>query len=282
MHNPGPPLLRTTRALLTLAHLVGAASVFLPFIEGISPWTVVTEMSGEVAQDPGLLRSDLFDILLWFSLALPFVAGPYIWLLQLRAWLPAPHHRFEIRLARTAAVAMIAVSLTLHGLIVRQSVEDGLGSDAGVISAIFSVGGLGVLALFGYAWRRRRRPLHAPAAPLLGLRFAYLLGVAAPLIIFGSEGIDALDAGGWCALGACALYLFEAIVLYAGGRRHASGSTTSTALRYWLPTPDADPGRDSPVCAACGYDLRGTLAAGILLCPECGTAAASKVQENGV
>lgn len=275
MHTPDPPYLQRTRSLLAILHLLGVAVIFLPFSHSISPSIYIAQSWAEIDDIVGQWLRSPVEATFWIMLPLPFLIAAALWLLQLRSFNSTASTRHELRVVSALGWLAVLIVGLLHVSFVLTIAEDlrGSSSSSRASLSIVALGVVGVICLAALRSMHRRWRMHRLALAHIMLRGAYIIGVGMPLIGFASD--DDLGLGGWLALGMCAFYGIESIIVLVYGFRDPSGTVSSPLLRYWLPRGDADPRPEVPVCFKCGYDLRGTVPAGGTVCPECGTAIAA-------
>jgi hypothetical protein len=283
MNGPRPPHLRTIRTMLAVVHLAGVAGLILPWLIlpgfwmfGPSPMSAVEFIWSMIGERHNI--GTWIEALMWFgwlAQGLGLFVPVLLLIVQMRACLARALGLLERRLLVVAVLISAASCLTFVGWLAIQVSTDNEGWDFWPLTTFFATataGAAGAVALFRHNARRR---IHPAALLPASLRLAYGLHVSLLLILWVWRADLRLGSGGWLCLFVAILYAVEATILLIFGRRHPSGTASHHFLQYWLPTPDADPRPDMPVCADCGYDLRGTVSAGIRLCPECGTAVAS-------
>lgn len=128
------------------------------------------------------------------------------------------------------------------------------GEAMGLFALVGFLGALGLLA--AYRTTRNKRYLRASGG-------AALLAASAIAFAFDGTGVP-----GW-------LLLIPGIYLVIKNRPMRRPFFSAGELRR------RGGAADSPKCAYCGYDLRGTLAAGIHTCPECHERASDEdIQES--
>lgn len=263
-HNRGSGVLIAGKVTLMLAHLAGLVVLTLPFTWDYSPLEAMDEFFHGYFQDLVDLQTpvDLLPLVI-MSLALPLFLAPLIVLSQARALIPMQWSRWELRMAHVASISSAVVVALPYLLYLWMVWTDALLFVMFVI-ALWTT--LIAIVVPGRFLIQRIRPLLPIINHLLWLRAAYAAHTVALLALFAPD----LESGAWLALGIALLYAAEMAIFLIFGRRLAP----RLVVTLWLPRGEFErPGDGSVPCANCGYDLRGAVATGKCVCPECGTAA---------
>jgi hypothetical protein len=195
---------RWLRMVVLMLALPAAASGWLPFAEGVSPWMVVTEVWQHGLGKPGFV-----DMTMLLQMAVPFFVGVVLvgWSGRLAIRAPATvWERAGLWVVGWGSLAVTAVMIS------RILWQEGAGPDAwqAMLGGVAAVFGLGVMGLLW--WRLHH--LDAPTSVLLGT--AYLANACVCLLGFRERA----EIGWWVTVVAVGGIVGEMVIhiLWAWGR----------------------------------------------------------------
>ena len=208
---------RNLKLVCLLLETVGIAALFLPFVWGYSPWTLLAE----TVQDPssGAAR--------FWPLALPAFLTPCVWLLTLRSLSPRPLSKPQLRLCVGLVVVLMLVPLVGWLWLTASSRAKPDTVDRIALGLLIGL----VLFTAGLLTTLKRKGVASQFLAPLSLRCAYIPNAVFCLLSFSELGQDwkDLQVGAACVGATVILYLAEIVYLTSQGLTTRLGVATASA-----------------------------------------------------